>query len=82
MKRKYLMLFSVVLLLSMIFSGCSSNNSEQKVKEDNVAGIYQPVTYEAIAKGYGGDVKVTITISPSLMVKLTSLRACIVSCSR
>ncbi|MDF2587089.1 MAG: fumarate reductase/succinate dehydrogenase flavoprotein domain protein [Anaerocolumna sp.] len=62
MKRKFLKLLGAVLMTSIIFSGCSSKNSEQEVKGDNVVGIYQPGTYEAIAKGFGGDVKVTITV--------------------
>ena len=71
MKRKYLMLLSVVLILSMIFSGCSPKNSEQEKKEDDVVGIYQPGTYEAVAKGYGGDVKVTITVDANSIIDVS-----------
>lgn len=71
MKKRSLILLSVVLILTMIFSGCSSKNGDKKVKEDDVASIYQPGTYEAVAKGYGGDVKVTITVDANSIIDVS-----------
>lgn len=65
MKKQFVKLLSVVLILSMIFAGCSSKNNKQETKGEDVLGTYEPGTYEAVAKGFGGDVKVTITVDAS-----------------
>lgn len=70
MKRSLLKLLSALLLFSVIFAGCSSKNSEQQTNSDDVAGIYQPGTYEAVAKGFGGDVKVTVTVDANSITEV------------
>lgn len=70
MKRRYLILVSVMFIISMVFSGCSSKNG-QEIQDKDVAGIYQPGTYEAVAKGYGGDVKVTIKVDANSIIDVS-----------
>lgn len=61
-------LFSLVLVLSMVmsmFTGCSSDKSKDNTNNNstniNVGG--KAGEYKASAKGYGGDVTVTVTIA-------------------
>ena len=53
MKKFYSYLLSAVMLLSL--AGCGSKTS------NDASGIYTPGTYTGTAKGFGGDVTVTVT---------------------
>ncbi len=62
MKRNLAVLLSAVLVSSSLV-GCSTSESAE--------GVYTPGTYEATAKGFGGDVVVTITVDESSITDVT-----------
>jgi len=58
---------SILLCIAMIFSitACSNQTSADKSAEK---GKYTPGTYTATAKGYGGDVSVTIEVDAKMEI--------------
>ncbi len=61
MKRNLAVLLSAVLISSTL-AGCASESGE---------ALYSSGTYEAVAKGFGGDVKVSITVDDSSITDVT-----------
>jgi len=65
---------SMLLLSSMLItmlSGCTSQPVSEKT-DDNTVGIYSSGTYTASAKGYGGDVSVTIEVDDNKILTVTA----------
>ncbi|MFR5602039.1 MAG: FAD-binding protein [Lachnospiraceae bacterium] len=68
MRKKFNVVLGTALVVSMAAAGCSKTDTPQaettteEVQETEETGIYTPGTYSASAKGYGGDVTVTITV--------------------
>ncbi|WP_294520355.1 FAD-dependent oxidoreductase [uncultured Pseudoflavonifractor sp.] len=54
-------ILACVLAGALLLGGCTAQPSTTTPSESQTAGIYTPGTYEATAKGYGGDVTVTMT---------------------
>ena len=59
MKKMFLLLLTV-LMAATALSGCTSTS-----------GKYKPGTYTASAQGYGGDVKVTVTVDADKITAVT-----------
>lgn len=58
--KKFLSLFCAVLMLSAVLSGCTKPT-----------GMYKAGSYTASAQGYGGDVKVTVTVDADKITNVT-----------
>lgn len=59
MKGKKFNILAIVLAFSMLIVGCSQNGNLSETGSETAA---EKVTGEAVAKGYAGDVKVSLTI--------------------
>jgi len=65
MKKILICLLSVLLAAGMLLAGCTPQGAQTPEAEQTpapVSGIYTPGTYSATAKGFGGDVTVTVTV--------------------
>lgn len=58
----------IFCILISLMTGCTNPAAENKVAE----GVYKPGTYSASAKGYGGDVTVTIEVDTNKILTVTA----------
>ena len=73
MKKALQFVLTGALLASM--AGCSSDQSQSQGGGETApaeSGIYTPGTYEASAKGMGGDVTVSITVDDNHITKTSA----------
>lgn len=69
MKRLLSVLLVFCMFCSML-SGCSSSKANIETGSD---GIYKPGDYEAVAKGFGGDIKLTVKVDANNIIAVTVL---------
>lgn len=65
MKKLFALLLAMVMMLSLVACKSTSSSSESTAADKFTAG-----TYEGTAKGYGGDLNVTVTLGASQIEKI------------
>lgn len=71
MKKSLALLLSLMLCIGLF--GCSQSAETQPTATPTAetpapAGIYTPGTYTATAKGFGGDIEVSVTVDENAIV--------------
>ncbi len=69
MKKIWLVL---LIMLTAVGCGTTKDDDNKDGNKDNDVATYTDGTYEAIAKGYGGDFTVKVTISDDKITEITT----------
>ena len=70
--KKRILSFTLAMMMVLSLTACgSSDNSKNEQANSSESGKYKAGTYEGTAKGFGGDIKATVTLSENAIESIT-----------